>query len=130
MRINPLWTVLLLFGLVFLPRSSWAQGGIAVNSSFVGRPSELTLSTATSGAVGGALLEPIAGGLPLTAPHGFGTMRPHQWRGSVPTKGLTIEFADVRPPALDFMERSGGVPANRQLQPTKLKKMTRRARSV
>ena len=119
--------VLVLFGLLSLATSSaWAQGGTAMKFSFVGRASELTMSTPTSGAVGGAVLdEPMGAELSLAAPKGFGTMHRLQSRGSMPNNGLPMEFAEARPLALDFIERNGDVRAIRQMQPTKLKTISR-----
>ena len=96
----------MLFALLSLPRLSWAQDGIATNSSVVGRS---------------------GGEVSLSAPHGFGTMRRLHSRGSMPNNGQTMDRAEGRPLTLDVIERSGDALAIRQLQPTKLKKVSRRA---
>ena len=96
-----------------------------MRSSLVGRLGELTMSTAR-GAVGRAVLdEPMGADLSFATPKGVATMRWLQSRGSMPNNGLTMERAEARPLALHFMERNGDVRAIRQMQPTKLKKISR-----
>ena len=60
-----------------------------MSSSWVGGLGELTMSTATSGAVGGAVLdEPMGADLSLATPKGVGTMCRLQSRRSMPNNGL------------------------------------------
>ena len=45
----------------------------------------------------------------------------------MPNNGLTMDLAEARPLTFDVIERTGDALAIRQLQPTKLKKVSRRA---
>jgi hypothetical protein len=102
LRTHQLWTVLVLFGFLSLPTSSaWAQGGTAIKD------------------------EPVNAEPSLWAPRGFDTARWLQSRGSTSTNGLTMELTEALPAALDFIERNGDLRAIRQMQPTKLKKISR-----
>ena len=108
MPIHQLTIVLLLFGFLSFPTRSWAQ------------------STAAGGVLAGGLVDgAMVAKVTLSAPYGFGTVHRVRSLGSTIRGGLMVELGEARPLAGEAIERKGEPSWYSQMQPTKLKKISR-----